>query len=416
MLQLLLNKLKSYIGNNGYIEYIVYCTGLFSTMTVLRFANHNFSWFFSVLLTGILLFKKTRYSGKVFEPFFLFFLITLLITERLHIVHCISTISLYVIALQYDLLSRKQIDFFIKGLKHSCLIQLVWCGLQYVMFLGNVDLNDLIFNQTLHLVDRASFGTALTGLGWHPCNLIPVLLLAVILFDKWLIWVFCLFIAINAKSSTTILALLMALVTSFYFKKYHLTLHIKLNMSRVIIFSAAAVALVVILISIYPLLFDEIDRLKMRIISSDDTSTMLHKRYYTKILYVWSNVDLFTVLFGCGYNRSGNIFSELFNQYSWMDFWAVESDPMNILYGNGILGFIFFYGFLIFEMIKSYRNDKASFRFFLIMTLCGIAYNCQFEWVIQIELILAILIQKRIPLNRASNELFKDKNMRCIYE
>lgn len=376
----------------------LFLMGLTSTFMILQFYNHGIVWFLGTLSATVIIITKRKINVKIFDvPFFLF-LISLLLTVRFAVVSVVSTAMLFLIALQLQSCHKKEFHIFIQGVKVSCLFNICWCILQFILFkFINFNINDFLFIDTFHMVEKASFDKYLTGMAWHPINLAPVLLLSVLFFDNWIVWGMCFFIAVNASSSTTILALVMAFFL-LRMKDIKLTYKLKksLPVHQSMIIIIGAFILVIALYFLFPVILDELQRLLNRVSGSTDRSTYLHKRYYTSVFYVFANSKPYDILFGCGYHQSGLVFSRLFNQFTRLTSWSVESDPMDYLYGNGIIGFSLFYTFLIGNLIRSWFSDYKLFCFYAVIIVCGIAYNCQFEWVMMLELIFEVMRKKGI--------------------
>ena len=188
----------------------LFLMGLTSTFMILQFYNHGIVWFLGTLSATVIIITKRKINVKIFDvPFFLF-LISLLLTVRFAVVSVVSTAMLFLIALQLQSCHKKEFHIFIQGVKVSCLFNICWCILQFILFkFINFNINDFLFIDTFHMVEKASFDKYLTGMAWHPINLAPVLLLSVLFFDNWIVWGMCFFIAVNDSSSKTILALVM---------------------------------------------------------------------------------------------------------------------------------------------------------------------------------------------------------------
>lgn len=130
----------------------------------------------------------------------------------------------------------------------------------------------------------------------------------------------------------------------------------------------------------------------------DGGSANAHIRYYTAYPQVVDNENIIQIFFGYGTGNSGYPISKLFGQYAELKSWVVESDVMNQLYSNGIIGFIFYYGFLLYIAIRGYRLDR---RYFILMTgliITGITYNIQFDWIVYIEFLLYLMVKFKVNL------------------
>ena len=112
-----------------------------------------------------------------------------------------------------------------------------------------------------------------------------------------------------------------------------------------------------------------------------DQSAIGHKRYYSALLLVFNNSSPVQIFFGYGAGCSGYPIDVLYAQFPHLKNWSVESDFMNILYSWGISGFVAYYSMLLSIMFRGWKIDKRYTYLVLIVTLQGITYNVQFEWV-----------------------------------
>ena len=392
---------KSILKNNYFtLEASLFLMGLFSTLAIFRVCNRGVVWFLGIIVAFLVVYKHKKISLKIIDWNFILFLGSLLFTVRFCFFSTISTIMIFIVANLMQNNTKRELNIFIFGLKCSCIVSVIWCLIQYVSFnIFHLNINDLIFIEKLHLVENASFGENLTGMAWHPVNLVPVLLLCVLFFDHWLMWGICFFISVNASSSTTMIALFLALILlkgRYIIRKNGLPVSMPARKLLFIFLSLIAVS--VALYFLFPSISDEAKRLISRLsgAGTEDESTYLHKRYYTSIYYVFSHSSIYEIMFGYGYHQSGLVFAKFFNQFSGLSSWSVESDPMDYLYGNGVIGFTLFYCFLVNNMLRSRNKEYKLFCFYLIVIVCGITYNIQFEWVMQLELIFEVLRKKNI--------------------
>lgn len=384
---------------NSVLDILLFLYGLLSTFMIVQIKDRMFSWYLGIMIFGYIVFTKPKLNISLHNMMYFGFIICTIFSQRLNILSLITTIILFIQAEQFVNFTKSQIHMFFNGLKLSCIIHLLWCIIQFICFKINIDINDVIFKNTLHLVSNASFGVYITGLAWHPCNLVPTLVLTILLFNRWYIWLISVFVAINANSSTTILALIITFVLLFPINKDKITALLKKwNLKKILLVLSILILMIFTIKEMFPFFFDEVVRLFERINGGTDKSTSLHLRYYTSLIEVWKNSGLYDIFFGVGYHNSGKVFSRLYGQYDWLDFWSVESDPMDYMYGTGIFGFVIFYSWIIKNIVKSLKKNYRCFVFYTVILICGIAYNCQFDWVIQLELIFNICISRNITV------------------
>lgn len=305
---------------------------------------------------------------------------------------------------------------FIRGVKISCIIQLIWCFFQAALwYVLHIDLNKKIFVDILHVAESASKmtsdGTALciSGLCHHPSNLIVVIILILALFKKIWKWPVSIAVAVLSRNSTTLIAIaismLLYILPSIYdFLKYH-----HFSKKSVIIFFALVGLLISTAVFFRNSIFNRIQDVTRRIKAvyeggTLDGSTFAHVGYYTFLPEVWKRFNLRDILFGYSYGWTGGMFYVFFQSDYGMYFThsminaGVESDPMNYIYGIGIIGTMFFYGWLIKEAIRGHRINRIYTIMFMSIIFSGVFYSIQYSYVILIEVVLSELIRRNISL------------------
>ena len=76
-------------------------------------------------------------------------------------------------------------------------------------------------------------------------------------------------------------------------------------------------------------------------------SANAHIRYFTAYSNVVKNGNVIQFLFGYGTGKAGYTMSKLYGQYVNLKSWVVETDVMNRIYSNGIMGVVIYYSFLL---------------------------------------------------------------------
>lgn len=409
------------------VNMLLYLMGVFSTMYIVRIGGIPVSTLLAVICIIAIIICRGKVALLGDKCFFAFLCastlttILMLLSDTTNFKTQIITLGvmgiLYFCITQMKLLPDSSIKIFFSGLRLSCILHLAWCLIQFFAYqLFDMDVNRMIFVDALNMVSNASRyreGTlAITGFCWHPSNLIPVLLISGILLNRWYIWVICFFIVIYAHSGTALLGLMIAFILV-------LPLHIpqvvarikKIKISTVFLFFMAVSVVIVVLVKtdLFSIMIEKYRELYERVFSTGDMSAQVHMRYYVMLPFVWLNSSILEILFGCGLGCSGVLFSRYFNQYTQLDAWIVESDPMNYMYSVGIVGFLLFYTW-IFQLFRSAKGKNKRYSLLLVcLIICGITYNVQYEWVIMIELAMAICLKRDIDIFQSDSLLWQEK-------
>lgn len=408
-----------------WINLVLYLMGLFSTFYIFRIKSFQFSTLLAfVCIISVCILKQKIILIKV-NPLFLGFIISVTVTSFLNLflpmsdtynikismVALFEFIVLYLSAEQTKQLDKSNISKFVSGLRMSCYIHIIWCLLQFFAYeFASIDINQVVFGNILHMangdygVSRYEGGRlVISGLCWHPINLAPTLVLSVLMLNKWYVWFAAFFIAFYSGSGTTMMVLsavfVLCMLTVF---RGTIIRSIK-SMKNPKVFIRTIIIVIVsvfILIQIVPLIRYALNEILERVQSTNDKSTQAHLQYYTAWPMIVGKQNILEFLFGCGIGRSGAFFTRFFNQYLFIDYWSVESDPMNYMYASGLIGFLLFYGWLVSLIVKS---RKVNIKYVLLLSVIifgGITYGMQFPWVINLELMIGVCISKKIDIFR----------------
>ncbi len=288
-------------------------------------------------------------------------------------------------------------------------IQIVWCLIQFAAYkAAGLDLNQIIFSDIFHFVESASHYKASngelepSGFGWHPSIMAPLTVMTYC-FSNNIIWkVLAVAGAIVSGNSTSLLGILICILLNLFFRILHKSIDSKAGNITIYIFAIAIIAGIPLLIKsgIFEKIMVKVALIFQRIIGTADDggSADAHMRYYQAYPQVIGMSSPLQLLFGYGLGCSGYPFSVLFNQYSSLKSWAVESDIMNILISRGILGFICYYAPLIYIIFKGYKINYLYVVVMLTILLEGITYNVQYDYVFFIELLMYIAVKHDIDL------------------
>lgn len=292
---------------------------------------------------------------------------------------------------------------FIRGLKYGCILNFIWCYIQILLYkVAAIDVNDFIFNRCLHFVETASAyrdGSiyCVTGLGWHPAQLVPIIVFSLCIFNNYIMKILILGVCILSHNSTCMMAALIyfSLDTLFVFKNFT---SIKLRKKKVyanVILILAVVIVCAFQRELVAIIYSSVTKIFYRIRNAlgksneADISTYLHMRYYLFYPSILNKTTIWQNIFGYGYECSGYPFSKYLDQYILLKDWVVESDIINFLLGRGILWTCFFYAWLVKLMKKGYKISKYYVIFIGILIILGIMYNNQFWWVFIVEVVIS---------------------------
>ena len=160
-------------------------------------------------------------------------------------------------------------------------------------------------------------------------------------------------------------------------------------------------AILIIIVFCTPAIMDKLAevviRLGTRLFGAEkDASTAAHLGYYSDYIKILKNSSLSQIIFGYGYGCSGYTITELYGRYADGGTWAIECDYVNILVSRGIIGFISYYSFLLYIMLKGIKIDIRYFIFIFVILFQGFGYNIQFHYLLLIEIIMFISIREDI--------------------
>ncbi len=381
--------------------------GFFSTIQVFEFFNVTiFTTLLIIIAVYFLVTKRIKVKGNsIFLVFIFVSLVTTVLTfinndfdSRYQLNSINGFINYALVFLIYMLINgSSQTDSFLKGFKISCYIQVFWALVQFITSeFWCLDFNKIVFNDLLKMDGAYSTyrdGKAVcSGLHWHPANLIPVIVY-LFLFNKSIILkVICIVVTYYTSSATMYIALALCLVFSLCkFFKNLLKDGIKFGPKQMLILLLTIITLIFSSSFIFDKVINALTMLITRILQINSTiggtSSAVHFSYYKSLSDIYLKNTLISKLFGVGIASSGIFFSKYYGQYNNI-LWVVESDFVNILLSQGIIGFILFYYIIISKSLRTRKYNINVLLFIVILLICGITYNLQFYWVILLELIL----------------------------
>ncbi|MEE0861729.1 MAG: hypothetical protein U0L79_01985 [Lachnospiraceae bacterium] len=309
----------------------------------------------------------------------------------------------------YHIYSKDNVgEIIVKAVKIMCAMHIFWSLLAFFAFkLFGWDLNQKIFADILGLLESASqYKEGVlqpSGLSWHSSTLAPILTLSYFLFDRIEMKLLSVVVAVICGNATALIGICICVFFDISYTVIKRKPLSKKIMKLLVILLIIAI-LSLVLTGYYKNIIDKVVYILQRMSgNSDDSSAYAHIRYYWSYPQVVKLSSTFQVLFGYGKGCSGFPIGELFGQYRHLGNWSVESDIMDILISEGIVGFVIFYYFL-FKIINKGRKIDIRYSFVVIVWILeGITYNIQFEWFIFIEVVFLLLIKKGYNIFQKNN-------------
>lgn len=416
------------------INILLYMMGVFSTMYIISIGGVPIStWLalLSIIVIIVLRGKMILLGDKWFFAFLCAAALTTIISlfsDPTYLGTQIITFGvmaiIYFCVAQMKLLPDRSISVFFYGLRLSCVLHIVWCLIQFFSYkLLGMDINNIVFVDMLHMAESASSYRngvlSITGFCWHPSNLVPVLVISCVLLKRWYIWAVSFFIVIYAHSGTALLGLMITFLFTLLLYIPRLTARIqKISLSAIFLFILAIVGLVFLLVKtdFFLIITEKYQQIYDRIFGGNDMSSQVHMRYYAMLPFIWSKAGILEILFGCGLGCSGVLFSRYFYQYTQLGAWVVESDPMNHVYSVGIIGALLFYGWLIHLLLKNRGQNKRYLVILACLMICGVTYNVQYVWVIMVELLMGVCMERKIDIFQSDKLLWNKKTVKNNFD
>ena len=296
--------------------------------------------------------------------------------------------------------SERFVAYIKKALALTCTVQVIVCIAQFLLYNGaHIDLNQLVFRDILHMVENPSqykLGVFHpSGMCWHSAFMAPIVIIAFVVCDSYFVKTLAVVDAVICLGLTGMFSIV------DFLKRASKTVRKR----TFIAISLIVVAIIPILFctNIVPVVYDKIVDIYGRATGAvyDGGSANAHIRYFTAYPNVVKNSSIIQFLFGYGTGNSGYTMSNLYGQYVDLKSWVVETDVMNQIYSNGIIGFILYYSFLLYIAIKGYKLNRKYFILTISIILAGITYNIQFDWVLFMEFLLFLTIKFKVDLFEA---------------
>lgn len=297
---------------------------------------------------------------------------------------------------------RKKVQYlayYIKGVYISSIIQMIWGYAQILCDAIGIDLNTIVFRDTLHMVKEIAtqyqFGQLkVSGLCWNAGNFAPLITFGFIYTKNCYLKLAFFLLGFLSGSRTLMMGLLVCvaveLITTGKFKP---TLSKKKVVFLGVAITGVVIAFVTNIDSILKKVVEIADLLDIKNRVRTEGSANTHLYYLTSIPAITMKNDLLSNLFGYGPGCSGYPQSVLMNFYPELDKWSIECDYVNQLWSYGYIGFAIYYYWYIKNTLSTFKLDTKYVALFITFLFEGLLYNITFNWV-QFLLISIFIMSK----------------------
>lgn len=401
----------------------IFALTFFSTFMLVQFGIFNLFWILQIIffLVHIIMTKKLRitknrtvillYSVWIFSTLFCLESNIPMSYKKNSIIAIVFLIPTFFTISFYEvyLKSTEFVTSIKKALVLTCVIQLILCMAQFLLYNGfHIDLNQIVFRDVFHMVENPSqykLGVYHpSGMCWHSAFMAPVVIIAFVVCDSFFIKVLAVADAVICNNATAMIGISVCLILSITFSIVNFLKKTNKTTRKRTLVTAALVGIGFMLVFVgtdaMSIVVEKVIDIYGRAtgVVYDGGSANAHIRYFTAYPNVVKNGSIEQFLFGYGTGNSGYTMSKLYGQYTELKSWVVETDVMNQLYSNGIVGFFFYYGFLAYIAIKGYKLDYRYFILIVSIIIAGITYNIQFDWVLYLEFLLYLMVKNKMNL------------------
>lgn len=391
------------------IRIILLAIGIFACIPVVRLGSYSlYIWLLIIGIIYCAIFQRFRLNYTEILPLVIAGTVTYIITyQSLSSSYAENDLKgmfalwLVLLASQSMLTESRCANALVQGVVIGGKINILWIFVQTLLSkAANIDINDLIFNQTLHMVEQASqikaSGLVSTGLCWNAGGIAAAIILVVALESTpWKL--FAIVAAILTQSTTVLVGIAVVIIYLVFRAIANSKSRLRFSVVNILIicFIVSMVVGVIICVPSVIATLNSIwasthDRLMSFFGNSElDSSATAHFDYYNNIPELIKRMDVSQFINGYGIDCSGLPYTKLTNQYFWLDSWFVESDIVNTLLGMGIMGILCLYYFL-FSVVKATKRNQMIILTFVTVAyiVCGFFYNIQsvtYSWLILVE-------------------------------
>ncbi len=400
-------------------ENLFFLLGLFSTIQLLSIAGITVFNLVLIAVGVVFFFQKKIKFDKYSIIFFIATIITTVLainnndlSDDFRIGAITGGVLRALVLCVYILLNEKLALAYTRGFKISCILALIWSYLQEIVYvLTNLDLNNAIFGGLLGINGanclNAGGEFVPTGFFTHRGILLPILLFLFFSTSNIYFILIIVLLAVLTRATALILGLLVAIVLRAAAYKFENKTN---KIQRKQFISVLACIFMVILFAVFfnKKIAEITNYVIMRITDATtnkaDNSSVVHFLYYKNLPAIISNMDFIHILFGTGMGTSGQHYTWFNGQYANMGAWVVESDYIDILLSQGIIGFMV-NAYLLIRIIVLSKKYKywENIAFIIVIAFVGIMYNLQFNWFIVFEMAMLILTKNGIRVFRKND-------------
>lgn len=374
------------------IEYIFFIAGIFSTFTAFSLCNISiFYWLLLLIVTYKLFLNDFHFQYFKFGWFEIYVIaMTLsvvfsLLSSDMPTIWKTANIKKYLVFMLIfgglklffsDNEKKYYLNIFLKGLKVSAIVQMIWGLLEYVLWHAvKMNLNVIVFDQFFHINFQniswnsvTAAGTLrIAGIGWEPAYFALAMVAGYLLCKNPILKMLFILVTVISTSRTGYIILFIAIIGEiFLFRKKRFTLKFCKSM---IVVTVLCLFLMILVINNNKLSTTFLSSLNSLINWSKTTSGGTHFNYIKYIPNIFSKNNVLTNLFGYGSASSGYPYSKYYaDEFINSGTWSTESDFINTLWGCGILGLVGYYGLLLQEVKMV---TEKSLKILIICSIIG---------------------------------------------
>lgn len=400
-------------------ENLIFLLGLFSTIQLLSIAGITVFNLVLIAVGVVFFFQKKIKLNKYSIAFFIATIITIVLainnndlSDDFRIGAITGGVLRILVLCVYSLLDEKLALVYTRGFKISCILALIWSYLQEIVYvLTNLDLNNAIFGGLLGINGANSLGAGgefvPTGFFTHRGTLLPILLFLFFSTSNIYFMLIIVLLAALTRATALILGLMVAIGLRVAVYKFENKTN-KIQRKQFIAVLAGIFMVISLAVFFNKNIAEIINYVIVRISDATtnkaDNSSVVHFLYYKNLPAIISNMDFLHILFGTGMGTSGQHYTWFNGQYANMGAWVVESDYIDILLSQGIIGFMV-NAYLLIRIIVLSKKYKywENIAFIIVIAFVGIMYNLQFNWVIIFEMAMLILTKNGIRVFRQND-------------
>ena len=294
--------------------------------------------------------------------------------------------------------------YYIKGVYISSIIQMIWGYAQILCDAIGIDLNTIVFRDTLHMVKEIAtqyqFGQLkVSGLCWNAGNFAPLITFGFIYTKNCYLKLAFFLLGFLSGSRTLMMGLLVCVAVELItMGKFKPTLSKKKVVFLGVAITGVVIAFVTNIDSILKKVVEIADLLDIKNRVKTEGSANTHLYYLTSIPAITMKNDLLSNLFGYGPGCSGYPQSVLMNFYPELDKWSIECDYVNQLWSYGYIGFAIYYYWYIKNTLRTFKLDAKYVALFITFLFEGLLYNITFNWVQFLLISIFIMSKEKIDI------------------